>query len=91
MYIFFEVLEVYEVWHYEQTEKYDNQKNGSGLFTSYVNAFLELKQAKSGFPTWVSRSNAIGYYVEMDYFLRLKMMPTKPDMSMTMKGQRVLN
>ena len=38
----YEVLEIHEVWHWEQTT--------NELFSDYVNTFLKLKQEASGYP-----------------------------------------
>ncbi|CAB3374456.1 Hypothetical predicted protein [Cloeon dipterum] len=45
----YKVTEIYEIWHYEKTTKYKKDE-GEGLFTSFVNAFLKLKQEASGWP-----------------------------------------
>ncbi|CAB3380495.1 Hypothetical predicted protein, partial [Cloeon dipterum] len=44
-----QVTEIYEIWHYEKTTKYKKDED-EGLFTSFVNAFLKLKQEASGWP-----------------------------------------
>ena len=38
----YEVLEIHEVWHWEETS--------NELFSGYVNTFLKLKQEASGYP-----------------------------------------
>ncbi|CAB3385396.1 Hypothetical predicted protein [Cloeon dipterum] len=39
----YKITEIYEIWHYEKTTKYKKDED-DGLFTSFVNAFLKLKQ-----------------------------------------------
>ncbi|CAB3385062.1 Hypothetical predicted protein [Cloeon dipterum] len=39
----YKITEIYEIWHYEKTTKYKKNED-DGLFTSFVNAFLKLKQ-----------------------------------------------
>ncbi|XP_065353932.1 uncharacterized protein LOC135948540 isoform X3 [Cloeon dipterum] len=45
----YKITEIYEIWHYEKTTKYKKDED-EGLFTSFVNAFLKLKQEASGWP-----------------------------------------
>ncbi len=44
------VKNIYEIYHWPQTTKYDASKNCSGLFSQYVNQFLKYKQEASGWP-----------------------------------------
>jgi len=39
-------MEVFEVWHYENIEKYNQDTGSGGLFTDYVNTFMQLKQVR---------------------------------------------
>ena len=48
------MLEVAEVYHYENWAKFDGKDPETGLFTKYINAFLKLKQQASGWPAWVT-------------------------------------
>ncbi|KAL3110923.1 hypothetical protein niasHT_014860 [Heterodera trifolii] len=43
----YRVLQVHEVWHYEQ---WASPESGNGLFSDYVNTFLRLKAEASGWP-----------------------------------------
>lgn len=40
----YEILEVYEIWHFDTFAKYDHDSRSGGLFTDYINTFLKLKQ-----------------------------------------------
>ena len=48
----YEIKKIYEVWHFEHTERYNPEIKSDGLFTNYVNTFLKLKQESSGWPEW---------------------------------------
>ncbi|WAR10238.1 hypothetical protein MAR_035314 [Mya arenaria] len=43
----YRVLNVYEVWHFDQISQYDAETKTGGLFTQYVNTFLKIKQEAS--------------------------------------------
>jgi len=46
-------LKVYEVYHWNETTKYDPSTQEGGLFSKYINIFLKLKQQASDWPEWV--------------------------------------
>ena len=46
----YKIIEIYEVWNYEQSEMYDKETKSGGIFTSYINAQLKDKQEASGWP-----------------------------------------
>ena len=46
----YEIMEVYEVWHFQSTLTYDKTNRTSGLFSDYINTYLKLKQEASGYP-----------------------------------------
>ena len=48
----YKLLTVFEVYHWENTSKYDPNSQSGGLFSEYINAFLKLKQEASGWPAW---------------------------------------
>ncbi len=62
----YKVLEIFEVWHYEKTSKFDGEDQDTGLFTKYVNTFLKLKQEADGWPSWVKTEEDKDQYIE-DY------------------------
>ena len=46
------LVDIYVFWEYKVT-CFDRDANSGVLFTEYVNMFLKLKQASSGYPSWV--------------------------------------
>ncbi|KAK4882043.1 hypothetical protein RN001_005362 [Aquatica leii] len=58
----YKVLEVSEVWEYEVVE-YNKDTRTGGLFSSYVDKFLKLKQECSGWPTWCTSEQLKDRYV----------------------------
>ena len=50
------ILQCYEVWHFEITAEYNKDGMGqfpNGLFGTYVDANLKIKQEASGWPAHV--------------------------------------
>ena len=47
------ILEIYEVWHYEQKSQYNSTTTTGGLFSQYISTFQGYKQEASGFPEHV--------------------------------------
>ena len=58
----YQIFQIHEVLHWEETEMYDVKAKEGGLYTNYINTFLKLKQQASGFP-----SNVITLKEENDY------------------------
>ena len=58
----YQIVEIHEVLHWEETEMYDVKNKKGRLFTNYINTFLKLKQQASGFP-----SDVITMKQENDY------------------------
>ena len=46
----YEVIDIYEVWHFDNISRYKPTTMTGGLFTDYENTFLKLKQEASGWP-----------------------------------------
>ena len=46
------MLEIYKVYHWDETTQYDKATGQGGPFTEYVNMFLKVKQEASGWPGW---------------------------------------
>ena len=44
------ILNIYEVYHWDETSQFNREKGESGLFAEYINMFLKLKQEASGWP-----------------------------------------
>ena len=65
----YEIIEMYEVWHFEKTSQYDPDTKTGGLFTEYVNTFLKMKQEASGWPEWCDNDDNKHKYIN-DYYER---------------------
>ncbi|KAK6169713.1 hypothetical protein SNE40_020708 [Patella caerulea] len=46
----YQVLKVYEVWHWKEFSTYDPEAKTGGLFTGYINHYLKKKMESSGYP-----------------------------------------
>ena len=46
----YEIQTIYEIWHYPETAEYDPLTKSGGLFTGYIDTFLQIKQEASGWP-----------------------------------------
>jgi hypothetical protein len=46
----YEIIKIYEIYHYPETTKFDPRTREGGLFKEYVETFLKLKQEASGYP-----------------------------------------
>ena len=46
----YKIIEIYEVWHFSQSSKYNPDSREGGLFSQYVNKFMKLKLQYSGWP-----------------------------------------
>ena len=44
------MLQIYEILHFKNTEQYDNDVPGSGLFAPLISSLLKIKVQNSGFP-----------------------------------------
>lgn len=60
----YRVLKIYEVYHWKETSQYDPETQTGGLFASYINLFLKIKQEASGRPSWVKSDEDLRRYVE---------------------------
>ena len=58
----YQIKHIYEIWHWDNTEKYDVETKSGGLFTDYINMFLKGKQEASGFPSNVQTSTEQNEY-----------------------------
>ena len=47
----YEIVKIYEVWHFDNISQYDPESKSGGIFTEYVNNFLKMKQETSGWPS----------------------------------------
>ena len=48
----YEVIDIYDVWYFDNISNYKPTTMTGGLFTEYVNTFQKLKQEASGWPQW---------------------------------------
>jgi hypothetical protein len=61
----YKVLEVYQVYHWDNTSKYDPLKKEGGLFSEFINCFLKIKQENSGWPAWVQSDEDKAKYIAL--------------------------
>ena len=64
----YKITQYHEVLHWKESEQYDPLTKEGGLFTSYINTFLKLKQQASGFPEYIQTNEEKDHYIEQ-YFL----------------------
>jgi hypothetical protein len=62
----YQIKKVFEIWHWTRTEQYNPLTNSGGLFTSYVNCMLKIKQEASGYPACVESEEEKKRYIQ-DY------------------------
>jgi len=63
----YKIDSIYEVWHFNNVEQYDPKSKTGGVFTEYINTFLEMKQEASGWPSWCIAEIDKQTYID-DYF-----------------------
>ena len=61
----YNILKIYEVYHFEESTQYDPVTGKGGLFTDYVNMFLKIKQEASGFPDSCKTEEQKREYIRM--------------------------
>jgi hypothetical protein len=61
----YKILKIYEVYHWAETTQYDPDTQSGGLFASYINLFLKIKQESSGRPSWVRTEAELDRYIQM--------------------------
>ncbi len=49
----YKIDKIFEILHWHNTEQYNPITKSGGLFTTYVNCMLKIKQEASGYPSWV--------------------------------------
>ena len=84
----YKVLKIYEVLHFEKSSQYDPLKKEGGLFASFINKFLKIKQQASGFPSNVQTEQEKDQYVQ-DYFEKEGIMLDKSKISYN-EGMRAI-
>ena len=63
----YKLVKIYEVYHWDNTTQYDRASQEGGLFATYVNTFLKIKQEASGWPEWCKTQADKDKYVR-DYY-----------------------
>lgn len=53
----YQIQHIYEVWHFPESKE--------GLFASYVNCWLKIKQENTELPTWIESDEDKEYFVEL--------------------------
>ena len=62
-----QLINITEVWHFEETSTYNATKGRNGIFSDYINTFLKIKHKCSGWPEGVMSEEEKSKYSE-DYF-----------------------
>ena len=63
----YKIKKIYEIWHFSKTDKYNHETKTGGLFTTYINMFLQGKQQSSGYPKNVDTDDEKHQYIQ-DYY-----------------------
>lgn len=63
----YKIDRIYEVWHFDNVEQYDQKSKTGGIFTEYINTFLKMKQEESGWPSWCKTEDDRQKYID-NYF-----------------------
>ena len=61
----YKVLDFFQVWHYEDSCKYNPDTGEHGIFSEYVNTFHKLKTAFDGFPAGLETLAQKLYYIKI--------------------------
>ena len=72
----YKITQYHDVLHWKESEQYDPLTKEGGLFTSYINTFLKLKQQASEFPEYIQTNEEKDHYIEQ-YFLHEGILPEK--------------
>ncbi|XP_071850632.1 uncharacterized protein [Apostichopus japonicus] len=60
----YRIVEIFEVWHFDEFAQYNTEKKEGGLFADYINTFLKMKQEADGWPTSCDTEDKRKEYVE---------------------------
>lgn len=60
----YQIIKIYEVYHWTETTQYDPITKTGGLFSEYVNTFLKIKQESSGWPSWCQNEDDKSKYLQ---------------------------
>jgi hypothetical protein len=65
----YKIDKIFEIWHWDNIEQYNPITKSGGLFTTYVNCMLKIKQEASGYPSWVKSDTDKDNYIA-EYYVR---------------------
>ncbi|XP_052814068.1 uncharacterized protein LOC128241135 [Mya arenaria] len=82
------IIQIYEVYHWSDTTKYNPSTQEGGLFAKYINTFLKFKQEASGPPDWIKTEEDVLKYIN-DYFQK-EGISLQSDMILKNPGLRAL-
>jgi hypothetical protein len=85
----YKFVKIHEVWHWDQTEQYDRDTKCGGLFTSYINMALKLKQESSGYPSSIQTDDQKENYIR-DYYNHEGIMLNKENIQKN-SGKRMIS
>jgi hypothetical protein len=63
----YQIKKIYEIYHWSKSMKFDKETGSKGLFTDYVNCFLQIKMQASGYPPEVVTEQQKGEYIAETY------------------------
>jgi hypothetical protein len=63
----YKVVEMCEVWHFDEISQYDPVTKNGGIFTEYVNTFLKIKQGASSWLEWCKTKEDQQMYINNYY------------------------
>ena len=90
----YEIVKIYEVWHFKNISQYDPESKSGGIFTEYVNTFLKMKQEASGWPSSCNTEAERWQYIndyERKEGIRLEYEHIKQNPGMRAIGKLMLN
>ena len=60
----YKIVKIFEIYHWNETTKYDPKTGEGGLFAEYINTFLKIKQESSGWPSWCTDDAKKSQYIK---------------------------
>lgn len=63
----YKILNIYEVWHYDNNQQYDKVSKSGGIFTDYQNNAMKKKVESSGWPEHVQSEQQKQEYIDEFY------------------------
>ena len=61
------MFSVYEVWHYDKFLQYNRETVELGLFSEYIDTFMQMKQEADGWPSYAVTDEQKAEYIESYY------------------------